>query len=551
MLLAACGGGSDSGSSTATDNTASNAAAAQAAATLKAQETDVSRLAKQATFGATPTLIDHMKAVGVSAWLDEQFTATGSSYSDLAADKKQTGTCPTTDNGACQRHYFSREAVAMRFYADALGQPDQLRQRVALALSQLMVASTTEVPNGPGLAYFNQIFMDNAFGNFRTILDKVTYSGYMGDYLDMAGSNKNAPNENYAREMMQLFTMGPNQLNMDGTLVTDSTGATVATYTADDVHNVARALTGWTYARFGAATDSTFTDWGAPMVAVASAYDTTAKTFLGITIPAGTSQSDSVKLTLDAAFNNASTPPYVSKFLIQQLVTSNPSAGYVSRVAAVFVNNGSNVRGDMKAVIKAILTDAEARGSAGSGDNYGKVKEPILLLTGLARATGMTSDGYVFTTRDGALVEPVFQAPSVFNFYPPDFPLPESTTLLSPASKLLSTGSLVGRSNLVYDWTVGAATVARSEFATNANVTGATGTTIDMSAWQTFGTDIDGMIDRIDLLFANRTLTDAQKAALKAAATAVTNADATTQARMRAQTMLYVMLSSPLYQVDR
>ena len=139
----------------------------------------------------------------------------------------------------------------------------------------------------------------------------------------------------------------------------------------------------------------------------------------------------------------------------------------------------------------------------------------------------------------------------MFNFYPPDFPLPESTTLLSPASKLLSTGSIVARSNLVYDWTVGAATVTRSEFATNANVIGSTGTTIDMSGWQTFGTDIDGMIDRIDLLFANRTLTDAQKAALKAAATAVTNADATTQARMRAQTMLYVMFSSPLYQVDR
>ncbi|NIJ07746.1 uncharacterized protein (DUF1800 family) [Sphingomonas vulcanisoli] len=550
LALAACGGGGGGATPTTPDN---GAAAAQAAATLKAQETDVSRLAKQATFGATQTLIDHIKSVGVSAWLDEQFSATGSTYADIAADKKQSGSagfCATTDN-QCNRHYFSREPVAMRFYADALGKPDQLRQRVALALSQLMVTSALEVPNAEGLAGYNQIFLDNAFGNFRDILGKVTLSGYMGDYLDMAGSNKNAPNENYAREMLQLFTMGPNKLNMDGTLVTDSTGAAVANYTADDVHNVALALTGWTYARFGAATDASFTDYAAAMVPNAAAYATTAKTFLGITIAAGASQTDSLNQTLDAAFNNASTPPYIAKYLIQQLVTSNPSAGYVGRVAAVFVNNGSNVRGDMKAVIKAILTDTEARGAAGSGDTYGKVKEPILLLTGVARAIGMTSDGFVLTQRDAALGQPVFQAPSVFNFYPPDFPLPESTTLVSPSSKLLSTGTYVLRSNLAYDWTVSTPALTRSEFNVNTAVTGATGTSIDMTSWEAFGTDIDSMIDRIDLLFANRTLTDAQKAALKSAATAVTNTNATTQARMRAQSMLYVMFSSPLYQVDR
>jgi uncharacterized protein (DUF1800 family) len=512
------------------------------------KEIDASRLAEQATFGATPEVVNRIMSIGSPAWIDEQLAATGSTYADIAGSAVLRDTCGSDQ--VCQRHNFTRETVGMRFYADALGQPDQLRQRVAFALSQLIVASDVEVGSAAGLASLNQIFMSNAFGNFRDILKAATLNGYMGDYLDMADSNKSAPSENYAREFLQLFSMGPDQLNMDGTPVKDSTGATVANYGPDDIRGVARALTGWTYARIGdvAPTDANARDWSRPMAQIPSRYDTTAKTFLGTTVPAGASQNASIDAVVDAAFNNASTPPRIAKFLIEHLVTANPSGAYVGRIAAVFVNNGTNIRGDLKAVVRAILTDPEARGVPAAGDNYGKVKEPILVMTSLARAIGMTGDGYVFLTRDVGLGQPAFRSPSVFNFYPPDYPLPGSATLHSPASKLLTTSLVIARHNLIYDWTIGALN-PRSEFNPLTTVTGSTGTMIDWSGWT--GLDVDAMVDRIDLVLMNRTLTATQKGALKSVANAITNADPTVQARARAQAMLYVAITSPLFQVDR
>lgn len=549
LLLAGCGGGGGGGTSVPTGPSAAEQAA-QAAAAQLAKETDAGRLAKQATFGATPELIGRIVSIGAGAWLDEQFAAAGSSYADIAGGPVPVGSCGS--DAACYRHNFSREPVALRFYADALGQPDQLRQRVAFALSQLLVASDAEVNSAAGLAALNQIFLTNAFGNYRDILLQTTLNGYMGDYLDMVDSNRSAPSENYARELLQLFSMGPDQLAMDGTPVKDSTGATIANYTADDVRNIARALTGYTFARIGnaAITDSTARDWSRPMIGVPARYDNSAKTFLGATVPAGASQADSVAAVVDAAFNHPSTAPFIARYLIRNLVTANPSPAYVARIAGVFANNGANIRGDMKAVIRAILTDGEARGSAGAGDTYGKVKEPILLLTGVARAIGMATDGVALANRDSAIGQPVFRAPSVFNFYPPDYPLPGSATLVSPASKLLTANAIVQRHNLIYDWTI-SALATRPEFAPATTIAGTTGSSINWSGWEAFGTDIDGMIDRIDLILTNRTMSAAQKAALKAAATAVINADPTLQARARAQVMLYAVLSSPQFQVDR
>jgi hypothetical protein len=345
--------------------------------------------------------------------------------------------------------------------------------------------------------------------------------------------------------------MGPDKLNMDGTVVTDATGAAIANYGPDDIRGVARALTGYTHARLDGApiTDNTARDWSKPMVIVAARYDTTAKSFLGVTVPAGASQADSVAAVVDAAFNNASTPPYIAKYLIRNLVSANPSPAYVGRVAAAFVNNGSNVRGDMKAVIRAILTDAEARATP-AGDSVGKVKEPILLMTAIARAAGMTTDGLVVVNRDGQFGQQVFRAASVFNFYPPDYPLPQSTALVSPASKLMTMPTIIARHNLAYDWTIGALT-SRAEFAASTTVIGATGSSLDWSTWEALGTDTDAMIDRIDLILMNRTMTAPQKTALKTLATAITNAVPATQARARTQAMLYAVVSSPLFQVDR
>ncbi|MFZ5747585.1 MAG: DUF1800 domain-containing protein [Pseudomonadota bacterium] len=510
---------------------------------------DASRVAKQASFGATPALVEEIRALGLTGWLNQQFAATGSDYNDIASDAVVRNFCASGD-AICSRRYFSRTPIAMRFYADAIAQPDQLRQRVAFALGQILVASETEVNVAAGIAAYQQILLTNAFGNYRDILMAVTMSGYMGDYLDMADSNKSAPSENYARELLQLFSMGPDQLNMDGTARTDATGATIANYSPDDIRGVARALTGWTYARLNGAAISDYNarDYSRPMIAVPTRYDTTEKQFLGTTVPAGATQEASVAAVVDAAFNHGSTPPFVCRALIQHLVTANPSPGYVARVAAVFVNNGAGVRGDLKAVVRAILTDTEARRAPTS--TAGKLKEPILLMTSLARAIGFTSDGYVFVQRDSGIGQPVFRSPSVFNFYPLDYPLPGSTTMRSPVSKLANTSMILRWHNFVYDWTI-SGDATRSEFSSDSGLPLSFGTQPGWAAWEALGTDTDAMIARIDLLLFAQTLTGAQKDALRRAAEAVTNTDPAVQARKRAQVMLYVAASSPLFLVDR
>lgn len=542
--LSGCDGGGGSGGSGGGGGVVSVVPAPTPTPTFT--EGDAARLAKQASFGPTPALVARIKELGVNAWLDEQFAATGSTYSDLAAPVRRDF-C-TSGDAVCARQHFSRVPAASRFYADAVMAPDQLRQRVAFALSQMIVASEAEVNSAAGIAAFNQIFLDNAFGNFRDVLARVTMLGYMGDYLDMADSNKSAPSENYARELLQLFSMGPDQLNMDGTPKLDGTGARQPNYTPDDIRGIARALTGWTYARIGGApiTDGNARDYSQPMIAVPARYDGTAKSFLGTSVAAGATQEASVAAVVDAAFNNASTPPFVSKFLITHLVTPNPTPAYVGRVAAVFVNNGSGVRGDLEAVVRAILTDAEARNAPGAA--AGKVKEPILLMAGLARVIGFTTDGYAFVNRDGAMAQPVMRAPSVFNFYPQDFPLPGSTTLRSPASKLVNTSTVLRWHNFVYDWTVGG-DATRAEFSVSSGLPGSSLTQPVWSNWEAL--DVDAMAARIDLLMFANTLTQPQKDTLKAAGNAITHADPATQARKRAQMMLHVAASSPLFLVDR
>jgi len=542
--LAACSGGGSSPTVTPSATTP--------APVVVVTSGDAVRLGKQATFGPTLALSDRIAAVGTAAWLDEQFAASSSSYADLAVRAVPLNYCTAMVPAVstCTRDYFSSTPVAMEFYAHAVGNSDQLRQRVAFALSQIIVASDFEVHTTAGLAGFDQLLLDNAFGNYRTILRAVTLNPYMGDFLDMVDSLKAAPNENYARELMQLFSMGVNQLNADGSLKTDAAGAPIPNYTAADVHDIARALTGWTYARLAgaAANDRNQLDYSKPMVANAAQFDGSAKTFLGTTVPAGATQDANIDAVIDAAFNNASTAPYVAKFLIQQLVVSNPSAAYVGRVSAVFANNGAGVRGDLKAVIRAILTDADARGIAKTGGSDGKLKEPVLFTLSLARLLGAKSDGYAFVTRDAGTGQAPFRSPSVFNFYPPDYPLPLGGGLVSPPTKLMTTATILARHNIAYDWTIGGD--SRTEFAPLASITGATGTQLDLAPWEAL-TDPAKLVDTIDLVMLNNTMTSQQRTALLAAINAVTDPVPATQAHKRAQTALYIVAASPQFQVDR
>jgi len=517
------------------------------------QPEEAARFAKQASFGPTPELISAIVAKkSIAAWLNEQFALSDSTYVDIAAKAVPGDFCSGltgTPYNNCYRENFQATPVQMRFYSNALAKNDQLRQRVAFALSQVIVTSDLSSHTTAGLATFDQVLLSKTFGNYRDILKEVTLNAYMGHYLSLADSSKTQPNENYARELMQLFSVGTVLLNPDGTPQTDDAGTWIPAYSNTDVKEVARALTGWTYARLPGTTSllSTTVDFSKPLIQSPTRFDTGAKTFLGKTVPANASQDANVDAVVDAMFNHPNTAPFISKRLIQQLTVANPTPAYVGRVAAVFANNGAGVRGDLKAVIRAIYLDDEARVVS---QMPGKVKEPVLLATSLARAIGYQTDGYAFTTRDEAMGQAPFRAPSVFNFYPYDFPLPQGVGIISPVSKLMTTTTSVTRHNLIYDWTI-EGDAARSEFKPNGAVTGSTGTQPDWSSWESNGTDDGKTLDRINLVLLNGTMTSAQRQSLVTAMAAIKNTDPAAQARKRAQMALYVVASSPLFQVDR
>jgi uncharacterized protein (DUF1800 family) len=555
LTLSACGGGGGGSSSSASTPSGETTAPPVVAPPTDTGITpaEAARLAKQASFGPTPELIDRIVALkSASAWIDEQMDLRSSTYADLAAAAVPTNFCVAATGQTltnCNRDNYSVVPMAMRFYRNATARDDQLRQRVAFALSQILVASDLEVHTTAGLATYNQILLGGAFGNYRDVLAKITLNPFMGNFLDMVDSNKATPNENYARELMQLFSLGTVLLNADGTPQTDSAGAPVAAYSNTDVKEVARALTGWTYARLDGAPISDYAkiDYSKPMIMYAPRFDTGAKTFLGKTVSATSTQQANVDAVVDAVFNHPNTAPFVSKRLIQQLVLANPTPAYVGRVSAVFVNNGAGVRGDMKAVIKAILTDTEARGSAAIP---GKVKEPVLLATSLARAIGFTTDGYSLYTRDSGMGQRPFSAPSVFNYYPYDFPLPLGDGAVSPVSKLITTSTSIARHNFVYDWTVGGEQT-RGEFQPQTVIAGSTGTQLGWAAWEALAADETKLLDRINLVLLNGTMTSAQRQALSSAMAAIKNNDPVVQARKRVQAALYIAASSPMFQADR
>jgi uncharacterized protein (DUF1800 family) len=280
----------------------------------------------------------------------------------------------------------------------------------------------------------------NAFGNFRKLLEDVTLSCAMGDYLSMRGSRKadasgRRPDENYAREIMQLFTIGLVELNPDGSpkLVN---GQPVETYNEADVSGLARVFTGWD--RGPGFSESQATEVLGPLVNEAQYHENGTKVFLGTTIPANTNAVDSMRIALDRLFNHPNVGPFIGRQLIQRLVSSNPSGAYIARVSAAFADNGRGVRGDMKTVIRAVLTDREARTPRTNAD-YGKLREPVLRFVMWARAAKVTSPSGrwelwdLSSSADGLGQSPM-HSPSVFNFYRPGYVPPN--TVFSDAGKV-------------------------------------------------------------------------------------------------------------------
>jgi len=418
-------------------------------------ETDVAaaRFLTQATFGPNEETIAEFQQLGsIDAWIDRQVAMPVSTTEDYTRE---------FSNGSL------RSPRHDGWWNNALDNEDQLRQRMAFALSQLFVVADLDFALGNaqfGITNYYDMLARGAFGNFRTLLGNVTLHPVMGVYLSMVRNEKAdpsrniRPDENYAREVMQLFTIGLFELNMRGEPI--PAGNPNPAYTQTDIEEFARVFTGWNYPNVRSWEDTNITPaaFEAPMVPNENFHDNGAKNLLnGAVAPAGLSAEQDLNAALDNLFQHQNVPPFIAKHLIQRFVTSNPTPEYVERVANVFVNNGSGERGDLEAVIRAVLTDDEARNGHLTLTNFGKLKEPVLRWSQLWRALDATpgeSAQGIHSTADFPMAridemtgQAVLRSPSVFNFYLPDNPLTAGSELVSPEIQILSEANLASTHN--------------------------------------------------------------------------------------------------------
>lgn len=430
-------------------------------------EAEAARFLTQATFGPTPSEVKHLQAIGYEAWIDEQFAIPLPALGHQAYWDQRNAALISQKNQA------STDEVTASFWRLALTSQDQLRQRIAFALSEIFVVSLADncgdIKGARGVANFLDMLGEMAFSQYRQLIEKVSLHPNMGCYLSHLRNQKEdlasgrIPDENYARELMQLFSIGLYELNIDGTAKLDSAHQPVETYNADDVSGLAKVLTGFSWAcpmprnsgcflnGLNATTGESFQDrMVMPMMAYPQYHSTSSKRFLGTEIEAQwiADPEGELSIALDVISKHANVGPFISKQLIQRLVTSNPSPAYIKRVAIVF-NQSS---GDFKATIKAILLDVEARdiNTTATSTTFGKVREPILRMTALLRAFNAQSvTGYFLmrpTFEPGfGLAQSPMRSPSVFNFFRPGY--------VAPGSKMAEAGMVNPEMQLVNDVT--------------------------------------------------------------------------------------------------
>ena len=446
-------------------------AAPPALADVPLTASDASRFLTQATFGPTKAEIDGLtnkRPSDLRAWIDAQLALPPSLHLDgTDADFR---TFATGDNPQ-----YSQQNRQAAWWKIAVTGQDQLRQRIAFALSELFVVSDvngTLFNNARGMANYYDIFVRGASGNFRDVLEQVTLSPVMGIYLsslrnakatyDKNGQLLASPDENYAREVMQLFTIGLNQLQPDGTLKLDALGVPIPTYDQKTITEVAKVFTGWSFSS-NTAVASNFRGAAAnymlPMVLFPTFHEDGPKTIVGgVQIPAGQGGVNDLKTMLDTLFNHPNTAPFVARSLIQRLVTSNPSPGYVYRVAQAFNDNGSGVRGDLAAVVRAVLLDYEARSAAVAATaSFGKLKEPMLRVTSILRAfNGAANNGrYGYFNPEPTLAQAALRAPTVFNFFEPGYVQPgllASFGLYAPEFQILTDTTAISVPNQLWNF---------------------------------------------------------------------------------------------------
>jgi uncharacterized protein (DUF1800 family) len=532
---------------------------------------DVLRFLDQATFGPTPLQSDAVRAQGLSEWIEEQFRAPETGYPLLPPEP---GTAPAgcDYNTVCYRDRYTLTPLQNRFFTNALYGNDQLRQKVAWALHKILVVSGSDFPMPSRFSPYLRVLHRNAFGNVRTLLHEITLNPAMGRYLDMSTSTRTRPNENYPREILQLFSIGTVRLNPDGTAQTDANGP-IPTYDQSVVDGFAKAFTGWRRATgFG----DGIPNYIDPMVLVPENHDTTAKLLLrGVTLPAGQDGNQDLDAALTNIFWDPNVGPFLGTQLIQMLVTSNPSPAYVARVTAAFNDNGWGVRGEMKAVIRAILLDPEARGTGPADPSFGRLREPALWLAASLRALGArsadgtaNSDGYL-NSRLGRLGQSVLRPPSVFSYFPPDYEAPGAGGLLGPEFGLYSATTALARANLVntlvYN-TSGCPVATRPCLRPNTdpnNLNGNTnGVSLDLAGLVPFAGSLASpdpapLVDEVDRRLLHGTMSAAMRTEVTQALNAIAPTDPAPPGDVfggkfrRVQAAVYLVLTAPQFQVER
>jgi uncharacterized protein (DUF1800 family) len=493
---------------------------------------EAGRFLEQATFGPSPADVTHLQSIGFNAWFNEQFgMAQGYSNYPAAPD------IPTVQN---------------RFYFNALTAQDQLRMRLGYALEQIWVISSNKVTDPNGFVPWQNMMERDAFGNYRTLMGDVTLNPAMGVYLDMVNNDKpqtgQNPNENYAREVLQLFTVGLFQLNDDGSQVIVS-GNPVPTYDEPTVQGFAHVFTGWTFPTMPGQTQQRHNPsyygvapYGSPLENVVTNHDTSTQTLLNGATVSGAAGPE-LNAALDNIFNYSSLPPFICQQLIEHLVKSNPSPTYITNVVNVFKNNGSGVRGDMQAVVKAIFMDPEARAGdfpSGVTPNIdGHLKEPTVFMVGVLRGLNSTDNGSSLASRDDAMGENILDSPTVFNFFSPTFVVPQNyfTTnvppppVVGPEFGIQTPATAVARANYV-------STVVYGSLESSVLPTLNSYTTLA-------GSNPGGLVDALNLRLMHGKMSSAMRTQIINAVSAYSASSPLT----RVQAAVYLILSSSQYQV--
>jgi uncharacterized protein (DUF1800 family) len=531
-LLAACGGGGGGPSA----GPPAPPPPPPPPAVVLPTDAQASRFLSQASMGATKTDIDAIKTGNYDAWLSTQFgLARATSNWDWMVSRGY--------NAAANN--FSQDGFNQSMWRQAISSQDTLRQRVGLALLDFLVVGISGLNTSWAqftAAGYVDTLMDNAFGNFRTLIEKVTLSPAMGVYLTFVNNRKanatsgSQPDENYSRELMQLFTIGLYKLNADGTQQT-ANGKPIETYTPEDVAGLARVFTGFV---LDSNDGSTPDRMRRPMIQNAGNHELGVKTFLGTTIPAGTDGMASLKIALDTIFAHPNVAPFVGKQLIQRLVTSNPTPAYVARISAIFENNGSGVRGDLRAVVRAILLDDEARNATNiTNPSFGKLRAPVIRLTNWARAFGVTSASEAWSFGDTSsttnrLGQSIGRAPSVFNFFRPGYTPPNTSIAASgfvaPEFQVTNEPSVIAYVNYMQTLIQNGAGDAKgvyTDILTKAN-------------------DSQALIDEINLIFTANQLSAATITTIKTAVDAI-SFTATNGPINRVYTAILLVMASPEY----